>query len=107
MLAVQAVLLTLFRYTQNGLHHTGASVLALWRADVSLKSALSASLHQHTSLQSEGKALDVQRLFWGTCCSSPSKQEAQKKNSQRDTSFVSGCCKFWIRSITSSARLTF
>ena len=43
----------------------------------------------------------------GTCFSSPSQQEVQKKNSQRDTRFLTGCCTFWIRRMTIWVRLSF
>lgn len=51
----------------------------LCREQMSPPSLHSVPLHPHTSLQSEGKALDAQRLVWRTCCHSPSKQEIQKK----------------------------
>jgi len=74
------VLLTLFRCTQNGFHHGAAFALALQRADFSPKPAPGASRHHHRSLQSEGKALGVQRLgLWGPVLAAPASKRFRKR----------------------------
>lgn len=61
---------------------TDSPALALQRADVSSKPAQSASFHPHTSLQSEGKALDVQRLVGGPAVTAPPSKRFRKRTAK-------------------------
>lgn len=90
-----------------GFHHAGASALALQRAEAPLCLHPVPLLIITPPCRAKERHWMYRGCVWGTCFSSPSKQEVQKKNSHRDISFMSSRCEIWIRRITIWAGLSF